>query len=186
MWRPLQPRCCHHQRSRRSRSRSPHGTRTKTRGQYFCLELSNPRTLEVISLIPDSEGDDDFPSPPTRKGKERARTQPRFPPTFPLVQSWTMMAALNFPPARERSERKLSPSHPIAVKDDNDEEELPLGRHPETGESPQPSRCLILEKANDCSCIQLWWLLLLPPCIVIFIVPPSPFLISWNRPCAPQ
>ncbi|KAJ3467616.1 hypothetical protein MRS44_005180 [Fusarium solani] len=56
--------------------------------------VSSSRTLEVISLISDSEEDDgDFPSPPTRKGKEQARAQPRFspPPTFPLAQLWTRM-----------------------------------------------------------------------------------------------
>ncbi|RMJ00532.1 hypothetical protein CDV36_015913 [Fusarium kuroshium] len=36
---------------------------------------SSSRTLEDISLISDSEGDDDFPSLPTRKDKERARVQ---------------------------------------------------------------------------------------------------------------
>ncbi|RSL99164.1 hypothetical protein CDV31_012286 [Fusarium ambrosium] len=36
---------------------------------------SSSRTLEDISLISDSEGDDDFPSLPTRKDKERAQAQ---------------------------------------------------------------------------------------------------------------
>ncbi|RSL61914.1 hypothetical protein CEP54_006019 [Fusarium duplospermum] len=47
---------------------------------------SSSRALEAISLISDSEGDDDFPSPPTRKCKERARAQ-TIPPTFPQVRS---------------------------------------------------------------------------------------------------
>ncbi|RSL47172.1 hypothetical protein CEP53_010025 [Fusarium sp. AF-6] len=36
---------------------------------------SSSRNLEDISLISDSEGDDDFPSLPTRKDKEQARVQ---------------------------------------------------------------------------------------------------------------
>ncbi|KAI8721806.1 hypothetical protein NCS52_00323100 [Fusarium sp. LHS14.1] len=65
---------------------APAPTMARERKPVVDASVSISRTLEVISLISDSEGDDDFPSPPTRKGKERARTQPRFPPTFPLIQ----------------------------------------------------------------------------------------------------